>query len=111
MKNPKIPEGMSDQQFADYKKQVLTTAHSGLGLIYFRQARFEDSAKELEEATQNASTLDPTDYLVLGGDYQNLSRFKEAADAFNRCAQIAGPLQAGCKEYADSSAKRAAQAK
>ena len=111
MKHPEIPAGMSDQQFGLYKKQVLATAHGGLGLIYFRQARFDDSVKELQEAMQNASTPDPTDYLVLGGDYQNLNKFKEAADAFNQCAQIAGPLQAGCKSYADQSLKQAAQAR
>jgi tetratricopeptide (TPR) repeat protein len=111
MKKPKMPDFMSEQQIALYKKQVLATAHSGLGLIYFRQGRFDDSVKELQEATQDASTPDPTDFLVLGGGYQNLNRFKEAADAFNRCAQIAGPLQAGCKGYADDSLKRAAQAR
>jgi len=111
MKNPKLPAYMSEEQFALYQKQVLATAHSGLGLIYFRQARFDESVRELQEATQNAATPDPTDYLVLGGGYQNLNKFKEAADAFNRCAQIAGPLQAGCKSYADDSLKRAAQAR
>lgn len=111
MQHPKIPAYMSEVQFVAYKKQVLATAHSGLGLIYFRQARFDESAKELQEATQNAATPDAADYLVMGGDYQNLSKFKEAADAFNRCAQIAGPLQAGCKSYAEDSLKRAAQAR
>lgn len=111
MQHPKIPAYMSEVQFAAYKKQVLATAHSGLGLIYFRQERFDESVKELQEATQNAATPDASDYLVMGGDYQNLSKFKEAAEAFNRCAQIAGPLQAGCKSYADDSLKRAAQAR
>jgi hypothetical protein len=109
MKNPDMPPNMSDKDFAAYKKQILATAHSGLGLIYFRQAKFDDSVKELEEAMQDAASPDPTDYLILGGDYQNLNKFKEAADAFNRCAQVAGPLQAGCKTYADQSQKQAAQ--
>ncbi|HXJ15657.1 MAG TPA: tetratricopeptide repeat protein [Candidatus Polarisedimenticolia bacterium] len=108
MKDPKIPANTSDEQFAVYKKQVLTTAHSGLGLIYFRRAQFEDSLKEIQEAMQGAATPDATDLLVLGADFQNLNRFKEAADAFNRCAQIEGPLQAGCKDYADRSAKQGA---
>jgi tetratricopeptide (TPR) repeat protein len=106
----KTPSNMTEQQFTAYKKQVSATAHSGLGLIYFRQARFEDSVKELQQATQDASTPDPTDFLVLGGDYQNLNQFKEAADAFNRCARIAGPLQTGCKSYAESSLKQVSQA-
>jgi tetratricopeptide (TPR) repeat protein len=105
------PRGMSDEQFAAYKKQVTALAHGGLGLIYFRQAKFEDSMTEMQTATADAANPDPTDYLVLGADYQNLNRFKDAADAFNRCAQISGPLQAGCKQYADSSTKQAADAK
>lgn len=109
--NQTPPPTETEQQFADYKKQILTTAHSGLGLIYFRQSQFDDSVKELQQATQDPATPDATDYLILGGDYQNLSRFKEAADAFNQCAKIAGPMQAGCKTYADQSLKLAAQAK
>jgi tetratricopeptide (TPR) repeat protein len=108
MKKPNMP---SDQQFNLYKTQESATAHSALGLIYFRQSKFDDSVKEIQEATQDASKPGPTDFMVLGADFQNLSRFKEAADAFNRCAQIAGPLQAGCKDYADRSMKQAEQAK
>jgi tetratricopeptide (TPR) repeat protein len=111
LKDFKRPTTMTEEQSEAYEKQVSSTAHSGLGLIYFRQGQFEDSVKELQQATQDASAPDPTDLLVLGGDYQNLSQFKEAADAFNRCAQIPGPLQAGCKQYADQSAKQAAPAK
>lgn len=111
VKNQTPPPTETEQEFAAYKKQILTTAHSGLGLIYFRQSQFDDSVKELQEATQDAATPDATDYLILGGDYQNLNKFKEAADAFNECAKIAGPMQAGCKSYADQSLKQAAQAK
>jgi hypothetical protein len=105
--NQTPPPTETDQEFTAYKKQILATAHGGLGLIYFRQEKFDDSVKELQEATQNAATPDATDYLILGGDYQNLNKFKEAADAFNQCAQIAGPMQAGCKSYADQSLKQA----
>jgi tetratricopeptide (TPR) repeat protein len=111
LKNQTPPPTETEQQFAAYKKQILTTAHSGLGLIYFRQGKFDDSVTELQEATKDASTPDPTDYLILGGDYQNLNRFKEAADAFNQCAQVAGPMQSGCKTYAEQSLKQAGQAK
>jgi tetratricopeptide (TPR) repeat protein len=107
----KAPNSMTDEQFAAYKKQVLAMTHGALGLIYFRQSKFQDSVTELQEANQNSASPDPTDYLVLGADYQNLSEFKDAADAFNHCAQIDGPLQSGCKQYADSSTKQAAQAK
>jgi hypothetical protein len=111
LKTFKRPPTMSQEQFDAYVKQVSTTAHSGLGLIYFRQANFQDSINELQQAAQNATAPDATDLLVLGADYQNLSQFKEAADAFGRCAQIPGPMQSGCKQYADQNAKQAAQTK
>jgi hypothetical protein len=107
----KTPTNMTEEQFTAYKKQVAATAHSGLGLIYFRQARFQDSVKELQQATQDATTPEAIDFLILGGDYQNLNQFKQAADAFDRCAQIAGPLQAGCKGYAESSLKQVSQSR
>jgi tetratricopeptide (TPR) repeat protein len=111
LKTYKRPTTMTQEQFDAYVKQVSSTAHSGLGLIYFRQANFQDSINELQQAAQDSATPDATDLLVLGADYQNLSQFKEAADAFNRCAQIPGPMQSGCKQYADQNAKQAAQAK
>lgn len=107
----KAPTSMSDKQFAAYKKQVSALAHGGLGLIYFRQAKFQDSVTEMQQATADSATPDATNYLVLGADYQNLNQMKNAADAFNRCAQIPGPLQSGCKQYAESTAKQAGEAK
>ena len=111
LKTFKRPTTMTQEQFEAYAKQISSTAHSGLGLIYFRKARFEDSVKELQAAAQDAAAPDATDLLVLGADYQNMNQFKQAADAFGRCAEIAGPLQAGCKQYADQNTKQATQAK
>ena len=104
------PEGMTEQQFAQFKNEELATAHSGLGLIYFRQGKLEESAKELQVATSIAATPDPTDFYVLGAAHQNLGRYKDAADAFGRCATVAGPLQQDCKQNAAFSAKQAQQA-
>lgn len=111
LKSMKKPDTVSEQDFSLYKAQESATAHSALGLIYFRQSKFDDSVKEIQLATQDASKPDPTDFMVLGADFQNLNRFKDAADAFNRCAQIPGPLQPGCKDYADRSMKQAEQDK
>jgi tetratricopeptide (TPR) repeat protein len=107
----KTPQSMSDAQFDAYKKQVQGLAHGALGLIYFRQSKFQDSITELTNATENSAAPDATNYLVLGADYENLNQWKQAADAFNQCAQISGPLQSGCKQYADSSAKQGGAAK
>jgi tetratricopeptide (TPR) repeat protein len=101
------PANMTDEQFAQSRATLLSQAHSGLGLDYFRRQQSEESAKELQQATQSESPPDPTDFFVLGLDLQNLNRFGEAADAFNRCGQIPGALQDRCKQSADAAKKQA----
>jgi len=105
------PASMNDQSFSQYKAGEAAVAHSALGLIYFRREQYEDSEKEMQLSMAAKADSDPTDFLVLGADYQNLGRFKEAADAFNRCAQVPGNFQATCKQQADNSLKMAADAK
>lgn len=111
MKTLQKPPSVSDQEFAQYKVQESVTVHSALGLIYFRREKYDESAKELQQVTEGAASPDPTDLLVLGADYHNLSQYKQAADAFNRCAQIAGSLQSTCKQNADDATKLAGPAK
>jgi tetratricopeptide (TPR) repeat protein len=101
------PANMTDEQFSQTKTNLLSEAHSGLGLVYFRRQQSADSAKELEQATQSATSPDPTDLFVLGLDLQSLNRYTEAADAFNRCSQIPGALQDRCKQSADAVKKQA----
>jgi len=101
------PANMTDEQFSQTKAMLLSQAHSGLGLVYFRRQQSEDSAKELQQATQSSATPDPTDLFVLGLDLQNLNRYGEAADAFNRCGQIPGALQDRCKQSAEAAKKQA----
>ncbi len=101
------PANMTDDQFAQTKAALLTQAHSGLGLVYFRRQRSDDSAKELQQATQGSASPDPTDLFVLGLDLQSLNRYAEAADAFARCGQIPSGLQDRCKQSADAAKKQA----
>jgi len=105
------PSAMSDQIFAQYKAGESAVAHSALGMVYFRREQYDDSAKQMQQSMAGVANPDPTDLLVLGADFQNLGRFKEAADAFNRCAQVPGNFQATCKQQADSSLRMAAAAK
>jgi tetratricopeptide (TPR) repeat protein len=105
------PAALTDEQFAHFRTGEMAVAHSGLGLVYFRREQYDTSEKELEIATKNEAKPDPTDYFILGADLENLSRYQEAADAFNRCAQIAGSVQDNCKKYAADATERAAAAK
>ena len=104
------PDAITDEQFAQYKTGEAAVAHSGLGLVYFRREQYVASAKELQTAIQDETNPDPTDLFILGADLQNLGRFKEASDAFNRCGQIAGSMQDRCKQYASTALKHAAEA-
>jgi tetratricopeptide (TPR) repeat protein len=97
------PQGMSDAQFEAAKAKRTFQAHSALGLVYFRREDYDKSASELALATKGNPVQDQTDLFVLGVDLQNLNRFTEAADAFDSCSQIAGPLQSQCKDNETSS--------
>jgi hypothetical protein len=105
------PASLTDGQFAASKAQKATQAHSALGLVYFRREDYAHSAAELAQALQGNASPDQTDLYVLGIDYQNLSRFSEAADLFGRCAQALGNLSDRCKESADEAKHQAAQPK
>ncbi len=105
------PEGLSDDQFAQYKKDELAIVHSGLGVVYFRREQYDASEKELDISTKTEAKPDPTDFYILGADLENLSKYKEAADAFNQCAQTASAVQDNCKKYALDATQRAADAK
>jgi tetratricopeptide (TPR) repeat protein len=101
------PAKIPDDDFAKSKTAMLSEAHSGLGLVYFRRQDSEDSVKELQQATQLAASPDPTDLFVLGLGLQSLNRYADAADAFKRCAQVPGGLQDRCKQSADAARKLA----
>jgi tetratricopeptide (TPR) repeat protein len=99
------PTYQTDAQFAASRNQKAVQVHSALGLVYFRREDYANSAKELQQSAQAGGEPDQADLYVLGVDLQNLKRYGDAADAFNRCGQISGGLQDHCKESAET-AKR-----
>jgi tetratricopeptide (TPR) repeat protein len=94
------PDSMTDEQFAQAKSDKLSQAHSGLGLVYFRQQDFPNSVKELQLATTGASSPDPTDLYALGVGLMQTDHNNDASDAFAKCAAIPGGLQDRCKQMA-----------
>ena len=101
------PDGLTDDQFAAAKGKEEATAHSGLGLVYFRENKPDDSLKELQQATANDQN-DPVDFFIMGIDYDALKRFSDAEGAFQKCAQIPGAMQDRCKQQADKEKTNAA---
>lgn len=101
------PANLTDEQFAKTKDLAMSQAHSGLGLVYFRRQDFADSVIELQAAEKIAAAPDASDFYVMGADLQSLKRFSEAADAYQKCAQIPGSLADRCKQRADDAKKQA----
>ncbi|MFZ0638269.1 MAG: tetratricopeptide repeat protein [Candidatus Acidiferrales bacterium] len=103
------PANLTDEQFNTSKNAALSESHSGLGLIYFRQKKYDVSSAELQQATAMETTPDPTDLFVLGFDDETLQKYPDSVKAFDGCAQIASPLQDRCKQAsAEAKAKEGA---
>ncbi|MGH9765692.1 MAG: hypothetical protein ACREAC_33055, partial [Blastocatellia bacterium] len=102
------PASMTDDQFSKAKNAALSQAHSGLGLVDFRKQDFANSINELRQSEQLADTPDPTDFYVMGIELNQLKKYPEAVDAFNKCAQIPGALADRCKQSAAQTKKLAA---
>ncbi|MHB8486028.1 MAG: hypothetical protein ACYDCM_09905 [Candidatus Acidiferrales bacterium] len=104
------PAELTDEQFATTKANAVSQAHSGLGLVYFREGKDNDSVTELTQATEGNPQPDPTDYFILGVEEEKLSKFADAQKSFEGCAQITSQLQDRCKQgAAEAKAKAASQ--
>jgi tetratricopeptide (TPR) repeat protein len=104
------PEGMPDQNFVAAKNETLTMAHSGLGLVYLRQGKYNDAIPELEQSLKidPNPAPDPVNLYLLGMANVKASHFDEAAIAFNKCAALPGSLQNSCKNGAEEAKKQGA---
>jgi tetratricopeptide (TPR) repeat protein len=104
------PEGMPDQNFVTAKNETLTMAHSGLGLVYLRQGKYNDAIPELEQSLKIDPNPDPdpVNLYLLGMANVKASHFDEAAIAFNKCAALPGSLQNTCKNGAEEAKKQGA---
>ncbi len=102
------PPTLTNDQFAAAKAQETSLAHSGLGLTYFREQKPEDSLKQLQLSTATDKP-DPVDLFVMGIDLDSLKRFNDAAQAFDKCSQIAGPMQDRCKQQETKAKSEATQ--
>jgi tetratricopeptide (TPR) repeat protein len=104
------PANLTDDAFAAAKNDTLEMAHGGLGLVYIRQAKYDQAVPELEAAIK-ADThpqADPVNFYLLGVAQVHTSHFDAATEAFNKCAAIQSPLQNNCKTSADAAKKQGA---
>ena len=104
------PANMSDEAFLTAKNDTLGMAHSGLGLIYVRRAKYAEAIPELEQSIKvdSHAQADPVNYYLLGLANDKTSHFDAAANAFSKCAAIQSSLQATCKNGAEEVKKKGA---
>ncbi len=102
------PENLTDEVFTSAKNQTLAMAHSGLGLVYIKRGKNAEAISELEQAVKIDPIPDPVNYYLLGMANKSTSHFDDAVAAFNKCAAMAGQLQAQCKTLAEDAKKQAA---
>ena len=110
---PKItkPSQMSDADFAKSRDGLTSQAHSGLGLVYFREGKGEDSIAEFKKSVALSGGTDATDFFVMGMEQKQLKQYDDAADSFDKCAKIPGsPLADRCTQQKDAVKKAAAAA-
>lgn len=99
------PPNLTDENFAAAKNVTLAMAHSGLGLVYVRRAKFADAIPELEQSVKIDPQPDPVNYYLLGMANEKTSHFDDAVIAFTKCASMPSSLQATCKGGAEEAKK------
>jgi tetratricopeptide (TPR) repeat protein len=100
------PAGVTDEQFARTKNELLASCHSGLGLTSYYRQNVPKAITEFELATQLGQ--DPVDYFLLGVMYDAASRYSDAVGAFTHCSSAPGPMQARCQAKLEDAKKKAA---
>jgi len=105
----KKPDNMSQKDYDASQEETLAMAHSGVGLVYVRRAKYAEAIPELEQAVKLDPKKDPTNLYLLGMANLNSLHFEEAAAAFTKCAAAPGSLQDTCKGAAETAKMRSAQ--
>jgi len=98
------PDGMSDDVFAQLKRETEAMGHGGVGLVALRRNQYQSAIAEIEKAI-SLNDADQTNYYLLGVANMNSDHPGEAAKAFEKCASIQGNLQAECAKAAAGAKK------
>lgn len=104
------PEGITDEVFAQLKGEAAERGHSGLGLVYFREGREQDSITELQAAVTATGAPDPVDYYVMGMEQQHLTQYSDAVVSLQKCVEIPSGMQDDCKQLLKQAKQQAATA-
>jgi tetratricopeptide (TPR) repeat protein len=101
------PENLTDEAFADAKSQVLTMAHSGLGLVFIYRQKYSDAVAEFQQSLRLTANPDPVNYYLLGLADEKTLHYDDAASVFAKCAAIPGQMQSMCQAASERARKLA----
>jgi len=93
----KKPSNLSDDKFEQAKNEYSSVDYSGLGTVAFRQQKYDDAIKNLEQAIKLGGGTDPVNYYLLGKANEAKTNYDQALAAYTKCAAISSGMQAPCE--------------
>jgi tetratricopeptide (TPR) repeat protein len=93
----KKPSDVSDQKFEQAKNEYSAIDYSGLGTVAFRQQKYDDAIKNLEQAIKLGGGSDPVNYYLLGKANEAKTNYDQALAAYTKCAAASSGMQAPCQ--------------
>jgi tetratricopeptide (TPR) repeat protein len=102
------PDTLTDEVFNQAKAWTMAMAYSGLGVVDYRRGKFADAIPNFQQSVKLSPQPDPVDYYLLGVCNEKTSHFDDAVEAFTKCSEIQGPIQATCKQSIEEAKKLAA---
>lgn len=97
----KKPSDVSDQKFEQAKNEYSSVDYSGLGTVAFRQQKYDDAIKDLEQAIKLGGGSDPVNYYLLGKANEAKNNYDQALAAYTKCAAVPGGMQGPCQNSAN----------
>ena len=101
---------VTDQQWIDAKKDMVSQAHEALGLAQTARKKYAPAIAEYKLAVEGAANPEPATYLRIGDAFHQLGKYDEAIAQFDKV--MANPnLTPQLKQFAQAMRVRAVQAR
>jgi tetratricopeptide (TPR) repeat protein len=99
------PDTMTDDVFQKMKNMTQALAYSGLGVVDFREGKYQDAVPNFQQSLKLDPQPDPVNYYLLGLSNEKTSHFDDAVDAFTKCSEMQSGLKDTCKQKIDEAKK------
>ncbi len=85
-----MPPNLTEEQWAQVRKDAESTPHAALGMIYLIREDFSKAESEFKMASEMASKPDPVTFYRLGLSYSFEKKYEPALDALGKAAGAGG---------------------